>query len=68
MQTAVYVEYAHGEKEYHDLASDPDELRNTFSSLTSAEKSSLHATLNALKNCHDAKTCSAAERASPARH
>jgi arylsulfatase A-like enzyme len=67
-QTATYVEYADGEMEYHDLVSDPDELRNTFSSLTSAEKSSLHATLNALKNCHDAKTCRAAERSSLARH
>jgi hypothetical protein len=29
--TSVYVEYANGEKEYHDLAADPDELRNSFS-------------------------------------
>ncbi len=62
MRTAVYVEYADGEKEYHNLASDPDELHNTFSSLTGEEKSSLHAILNALENCHDAKTCRAAEQ------
>src|SRR5205823_698428 len=30
---SLYVEYAGGEREYHDLVSDPDELRNTFSSL-----------------------------------
>jgi N-acetylglucosamine-6-sulfatase len=26
--TWLYVEYANGEKEYHDLAADPDELHN----------------------------------------
>ena len=26
----LYAEYANGEKEYHDLVSDPDELHNTF--------------------------------------
>jgi N-acetylglucosamine-6-sulfatase len=63
-RTSVYVEYADGEKEYHDLIADPHELRNTFSSLASDEKTWLHATLDAIKSCHDAKTCWAAERAS----
>jgi N-acetylglucosamine-6-sulfatase len=62
--TSLYVEYADGEKEYHDLATDPDELRNSFSSLPSEEKASLHATLEADENCHDAKNCRAAERPS----
>jgi N-acetylglucosamine-6-sulfatase len=62
-RTSVYVEYASGEKEYHDLAADPHELRNTFSSLSTERKASLHTTLEAVKNCHDAKGCQAAERA-----
>ena len=60
MQTSVYVEYADGTKEYHDLVADPHELRNTFSALSSQEKASLHAALDALANCHDAKSCWAA--------
>ncbi len=61
-RTSVYVEYADGEKEYHDRVADPDELRNTFSSLPSEEKTSLHAALDAIVNCHDAKSCLAAGR------
>jgi N-acetylglucosamine-6-sulfatase len=60
----LYVEYADGEKEYHDLAADPDELRNTFPSLSSEEKASLHATLAAVQLCHEAQNCAAAERPS----
>jgi arylsulfatase A-like enzyme len=63
-RTSLYVEYADGEKEYHDLIADPDELSNTYSSLISEEKKSLHTALDAIKNCHDAKTCRAAEHAS----
>jgi len=61
--TALYVEYADGEKEYHDLASDPHELRNTYASLPADRKSALHAALDAVQNCHDAASCRAAERA-----
>lgn len=64
-RAALYVEYADGEKEYHDLARDPDELRNTFSSLSSDEKSSLHKMLVATTNCHDAKACWAAQGGGP---
>jgi arylsulfatase A-like enzyme len=63
-RTSVYVEYATGEKEYHDLASDPDELRNTFSSLPPDKQAALHATLAAVQNCHGAQSCSTAEQAS----
>jgi N-acetylglucosamine-6-sulfatase len=59
---ALYVEYATGEREYHDLATDPDELRNTFASLSPEEKTSLHATLEAVQACHDAADCWTAER------
>jgi arylsulfatase A-like enzyme len=61
--TALYVEYADGETEYHDLASDPDELRNTFASLPSETQASLHATLAALQSCQGAQSCAAAEQA-----
>jgi N-acetylglucosamine-6-sulfatase len=59
--SSVYVEYADGEREYHDLAADPYELRNSFKSLSNAEKASLHTMLDAVKTCHDAKSCQAAE-------
>jgi hypothetical protein len=64
MRTSVYVEYTTGEKEYHDLVTDPHELHNTFSSLPIDEKRWLHEVLVAITNCHDAKTCQEAERAS----
>jgi len=62
-RTSIYVEYASGEKEYHDLVVDPYELRNTFSSLPGEEKTLLHAVLDSIKNCHDAKSCWAAGHA-----
>lgn len=62
LPTSLYVEYSDGTKEYHDLKTDPDELRNTYTSLSSAEKASLGATLAAISNCHDAKACWAAAR------
>jgi N-acetylglucosamine-6-sulfatase len=61
-RTSVYVEYVTGEKEYHNLIRDPYELHNTFSSLSSANKKWLHAKLETLKSCQDAKSCSAAAR------
>jgi arylsulfatase A-like enzyme len=61
MPTSLYVEYDGGEKEYHDLAVDPHELRNTFAALPADRKEALHAALDAVKNCHDAVSCRAAE-------
>ncbi len=58
----VYVEYADGEKEYHDLAADPHELTNSFASLTADGKASLHATLEAVKSCRGVPSCWMAER------
>lgn len=63
-RTSLYVEYADGGKEYHDLRADPHELRNTFSSLSSEEQASLRAALQALRSCHDAKSCWSAGRPS----
>jgi arylsulfatase A-like enzyme len=53
MLTSLYVEYADGEKEYHDLAADPNELSNTYASLPDARKAALHAALDAVQKCHD---------------
>lgn len=61
--TSLYVEYADGEREYHDLLADPHELRNSFSSLLPEQKALLHAALEAVRICHDATACLAAERA-----
>jgi N-acetylglucosamine-6-sulfatase len=57
----VYVEYADGEKEYYDHATDPFELHNTYAGLPDDRKASLHAMVTALQNCHDAQSCSAAD-------
>jgi arylsulfatase A-like enzyme len=59
----LYVEYADGEKEYHDLVSDPNQLRNTYAMLSNEDKAALHTALDATVHCHDAKTCWAAQRA-----
>jgi arylsulfatase A-like enzyme len=59
--TALYVEYADGEKEYHDLVADPDELRNTYASLPDDRKAALHAALDAVQTCRAAAGCQAAE-------
>jgi arylsulfatase A-like enzyme len=60
--TSLYVEYADGEKEYHDLAADPHELRNAFAALPDDRKAALHAALAAVANCHNAAGCRAAEQ------
>ncbi len=57
----VYVEYADGEKEYYDRATDPDELHNVYAALPADQKASLHAMVSGLQNCHDAASCSAAD-------
>ncbi len=57
----VYVEYADGEKEYDDRATDPDELHNIYAALLADQKASLRAMVSGLRNCHDAASCSAAD-------
>jgi N-acetylglucosamine-6-sulfatase len=56
-RTSVYVEYADGEKEFHDLVADPYELRNSYALLPEREKSALAAALDALKRCRGAADC-----------
>jgi arylsulfatase A-like enzyme len=63
-RSSLYVEYADGTKEHHNLAADPHELHNSFSSLPSAEQAALHVALDGIVNCHDAKACWTAGRAS----
>jgi N-acetylglucosamine-6-sulfatase len=60
--TSLYVEYATGEREYHDLTADPHEMRNTYSSRSDEEKSRLHAALGAVRTCRGRDSCRAAER------
>ena len=61
---SVYVEYDDGTREYHDYASDPYELRNSFATLSPNTKASLHAAINALRICHGARACWQAARPS----
>ncbi|MBV9182089.1 MAG: sulfatase [Acidobacteria bacterium] len=59
-RTQLYVEYVNGDREYHDLVSDPWELDNTFRSLSSDQKKKLHRALSTLSSCHTAESCSSA--------
>ena len=62
---SLYVEYADGTHEYHDRVRDPDELRNTFSSLPQRTAKSLHAQVVALHGCHGAQSCWQAAHPAP---
>jgi N-acetylglucosamine-6-sulfatase len=55
--TSLYVEYADGAKEYHNLRTDPDEIANTFSALSEVEKAAMHKLLAGVSTCHSAKSC-----------
>ena len=55
----LYVEYADGELEFHDLRTDPFELHNTAGSLTPAQLAQLHFELLALEHCRAAGCWSA---------
>jgi N-acetylglucosamine-6-sulfatase len=62
---ALYVEYETGEVEYHDLARDPDEIRNTASSLPPDRRKRLHEILRANVDCKGVDSCWAAQRMAP---
>jgi arylsulfatase A-like enzyme len=55
--SSLYVEYETGEREYYDLASDPNELHNVYASLTAERQARLHAMLSSLANCHGSAEC-----------
>jgi N-acetylglucosamine-6-sulfatase len=61
----LYVEYADGEIEYHDLATDSYELDNQADQLSPEQLASLHQILARLENCHTAATCWAASHVAP---
>jgi arylsulfatase A-like enzyme len=53
----LYVESANGEREYYDLASDPNELSNIYSELEPRVRRDLAARLRRLSRCRDAAAC-----------
>ena len=55
--TALYVEYATGEVEYHDLTTDPLQLTNTATELDPTTRQALHGSLGALAGCVGAAGC-----------
>ncbi|WP_207401010.1 sulfatase family protein [Actinomadura roseirufa] len=55
----LYVEYAGGEREYYDLARDPDQLTNTAAGLPDERRRQLSALLYALTHCSGAGCASA---------
>jgi arylsulfatase A-like enzyme len=55
--TALYVEYADGEREYHDLAEDPYEMHNLAGRLPAALARRLHDALAAAEHCHGPASC-----------
>ncbi|MGB8297151.1 MAG: sulfatase, partial [Polyangia bacterium] len=57
MTSSVYVEYQDGEKEYYDLTTDPFEMTNTASSLTTSQVQLFHNTITAIQNCTETASC-----------
>ncbi|MEA2496207.1 MAG: N-acetylglucosamine-6-sulfatase [Thermoleophilaceae bacterium] len=47
----LYVEYVNGDREWYELATDPDQLNNRYDELTQAGRASLHERLAALVSC-----------------
>ncbi|MHB8235185.1 MAG: sulfatase family protein [Solirubrobacteraceae bacterium] len=61
--TALYVEYATGEREYYDLRRDPFELDNLASSLSPGHERQLHRALARIEACHGQRACWRAQSA-----
>ena len=53
---STYVEYNNGAREFYDLATDPDQLTNTYGSLSPTLRTALHDRVTALRTCSGA-TC-----------
>ena len=60
--TFTYVSYRNGGHEYYDRTTDPYEMHNIYSSLTSSRVAKLNATLHALTTCRGTSECSRAAR------
>ncbi|MCU1450266.1 MAG: arylsulfatase [Acidimicrobiales bacterium] len=63
--TALYVEYADGEREYYDVVNDPEELTNLAAQLPADQTASLHAALTAMAGCRGGDACWAVQHVSP---
>lgn len=57
---ALWVEYADGEREFYDPATDPNELDNRAGSIPATQRDALHAMLTALEHCKGAASCAKA--------
>ncbi len=55
--SALYVEYATGEREYYDLRRDPFELDNLAGGFSRAHLRRLHRTLAGIERCHGRRAC-----------
>lgn len=55
--TFTYVRYAEGAREYYDVRTDPAELHNIYSTLTTQRRQQLNQETTALVNCHNAAAC-----------
>jgi arylsulfatase A-like enzyme len=55
--TFTYVQYIDGEREYYDRTRDPNEIDNTYWTLSSARKVQLENEIRGLQNCHGATSC-----------
>ncbi|HEU4702488.1 MAG TPA: hypothetical protein VFS37_08405, partial [Conexibacter sp.] len=59
----LYVEYADGERELYDLASDPFQLRNLADEASPERLARLSGQLAAMASCHGPEQCWAAGHA-----
>jgi N-acetylglucosamine-6-sulfatase len=57
----LYVAYDNGQHEYYDLTTDPYELFNVYSSLSSTVRTRLQKQLRRLEHCHGPESCEIAE-------
>jgi N-acetylglucosamine-6-sulfatase len=60
--SALYVEYATGEREFYELRRDPFELDNLAGGLSLARAAQLHRTLVGIERCHGQRSCWRAQR------
>ncbi|MGH7691169.1 MAG: sulfatase family protein [Candidatus Dormibacteria bacterium] len=58
LASALYVQYAAGGHEYYNLARDPYELDNVYSSLSVRVRRGLRREVARLEGCHDRPACS----------
>lgn len=61
----TYVQYADGEREFYNRATDPYELHNIINTLPPVQQTKLRNALSALENCHGAASCWTAGHVSP---